>query len=54
MNTKKKLRLLLLQNTSPIISISSKKILIHEVRMARSPLAEAVLPPPQKFMFLSH
>ncbi|KAJ3028793.1 hypothetical protein HK097_005891, partial [Rhizophlyctis rosea] len=29
-----------------------KKISINAVRMARSPLADAVLPPPQRFLFV--
>ncbi|KAI8621238.1 hypothetical protein BC830DRAFT_296061 [Chytriomyces sp. MP71] len=29
-----------------------KKILLSDIRMARSPLADAVLPPPQRFLFL--
>ncbi|KAJ3278854.1 hypothetical protein HK104_001967 [Borealophlyctis nickersoniae] len=35
----------------PLI-IRRKKISINDVRMARSPLADAVLPPPQRFLFV--
>ncbi|KAI9094402.1 hypothetical protein DFS34DRAFT_248271 [Phlyctochytrium arcticum] len=42
----------LLHATSAALNIVHRKISINAVRMARSPLADTVLPPPQRFLFV--